>query len=158
MHQDPRCIWLNEKSARYRALSARVIDKQLARICCEHGMETPICLGDFQFLSAVAEAKTQDVSMAQIAKLLGVNPSSATRRNRRLLECGLVSNQADARDERRYMIALTEKGRGFYADMDDAMRSVVRRMYSTITEEEMNAVFTFTEKCLANLQDMLDED
>ena len=157
MPRDPRCIWLNEKSARYRALSARVIEKQLARICCEHGMETPICLGDFQFLSAVAEAKTQDVSMAQIAKLLGVNPSSATRRNRRLLECGLVSNQADARDERRYMIALTEKGRGFYADMDDAMRSVVRRMYSTITEEEMNTFSRMLEKLTANARKLSEE-
>lgn len=155
MSTDPRCKWLCEKNAKYRALSARMIEKKLEQVCSEEGVDPALCLGDFQFLSAVANADA--VTMAEIARMLGVNPSSATRRNRRLLECGLVSNCVDAKDERRYSIELTEKGRRFYSRMDAAMQDVVRRIFSTITEEEMDAVYAFTEKCLQNLQHMLDE-
>ena len=157
MARDPRCEWLNEKSAKYRALSERVIEKLLLSCCRAHGV-APLCVSDFRFLWAVANAKEQDVSMARIARVLGVNPSSATRRNRRLLECALVTNVQDEKDERRYNIALTQAGRAFYEDMDATLLEATRRMYSTVTEEEMNAVFRFTEKCIENLELMLEDE
>ena len=157
MSRDPRCEWLIEKSVRYHALSGKVIEKRLAQMCQKHGLADTLCLGDYEFLAAVANAKTENVNMAQIARLLGVNPSSATRRNRRLLDCGLVSKTSDAADERRYQIALTDEGRTFYEEMDKAIFDVTQVMYSTVTEEEMNAVYSFTEKCIENLQKILDE-
>ena len=157
MPKDPRCEWLNEKNARYRALSERVIEKHLIR-CCREQNVPPLCLGDFQFLWAAANAETSDVSMAQIARTLEVNPSSATRRNRRLLECGLVVNHPDEKDERRYIVALTQAGTAFCEYMDKVMLETTRGIYSGVSEEEMNAVYSFTEKCIANLQRMLDEE
>ena len=157
MSRDPRCEWLIEKSVRYHALSGKVIEKRLAQMCQKHGLSDMLCLGDYEFLAAVANAKTDNVNMAQIARLLGVNPSSATRRNRRLLDCGLVSKTSDAADERRYQIALTDEGRIFYEEMDRAIFDVTQVMYSTVTEAEMNAVYAFTEKCIENLQKILDE-
>lgn len=157
MARDPRCEWLIEKNAKYHALSAKVIEKRLVRMCEKYALGDTLCLGDYEFLSVVANAKTPDVSMAQIARELGVNPSSATRRNRRLMECGLVSRTTDASDERRYQIELTDMGRAFTADMDQYIFQVSQTVYSTITEEEMNAVFAFTEKCIENLQKVLDE-
>lgn len=157
MSRDPRCEWLIEKSVRYRALSGKVIEKRLAQMCAKHALPDTLCMGDYEFLAAVANAKTENVNMAQIARLLGVNPSSATRRNRRLLDCGLVSKTSDAADERRYQIALTDEGRTFYEEMDKAIFDVTQVMYSTVTEEEMNAVYSFTEKCIENLQKILDE-
>ncbi|MBR2943404.1 MAG: MarR family transcriptional regulator [Clostridia bacterium] len=157
MSRDPRCEWLIEKSVRYHALSGKVIEKRLAQMCQKHGLADTLCLGDYEFLAAVANAKTENVNMAQIARLLGVNPSSATRRNRRLLDCGLVSKTSDAADERRYQIALTDEGRAFYAEMDQVIFDVTQVMYSTVTAEEMNAVYAFTEKCIENLQKILDE-
>jgi len=158
MSRDPRCEWLIEKNAKYHALAAKVIEKRLARMCKAHALSDTLCLGDYEFLSAVASAKTSDVSMAQIARQLGVNPSSATRRNRRLLACGLVSKTTDASDERRYQIALTDDGRAFWEEMDRAIFDITQVMYSTITDEEMKAVFSFTEKCIENLQRIMDED
>ena len=157
MARDPRCEWLNEKSAKYQALCVRVVEKHLTRCCREHGV-APLCMGDYQFLWVVANAKSPDVSMAQIARELGVNPSSATRRNRRLLECGLVINLPDEKDERRYNIALTQTGRAFFDEMDATLLAATQRMYSTVTQEELSAVFRFTEKCIENLQLMLDEE
>lgn len=157
MSRDPRCEWLIEKNAKYNALAAKVIEKRLTRMCEKHALGDVLCLGDYEFLSAVANAKTPDVSMAQIARELGVNPSSATRRNRRLLECGLVSKTTDATDERRYQIALTDAGRAFWEEMDKTIFDVTQVIYSTVTDEEMKAVFSFTEKCIENLQKVLDE-
>lgn len=156
MARDPRCEWLTEKLVRYRALSTKVFEKQLDEVCCAHGLTDKLCLGDYQFLAAVANAKTKDVSMAQIARHLGVNPSSATRRNQRLLECGFVTKTSDAADERRYQIALTEEGKAFLEDMDRAVFECTQLMYSTITEEELAAVYSFTDKCNDNLQKILD--
>ena len=157
MSRDPRCEWLIEKNAKYHALAAKVIEKRLVQMCEKHALRDTLCLGDYEFLSVVATAKKQDVSMAQDARALGVNPSSATRRNRRLLECGLVSKTSDAADERRYQIALTQEGRAFWDEMDRAIFEVTQVMYSTVTDEEMNAVYAFTEKCIENLQKLLDE-
>ena len=157
MSRDPRCEWLIEKNAKYHALAAKVIEKRLVQMCEKHALRDTLCLGDYEFLSVVATAKKQDVSMAQVARALGVNPSSATRRNRRLLECGLVSKTSDAADERRYQIALTQEGRAFWDEMDRAIFEVTQVMYSTVTDEEMNAVYAFTEKCIENLQKLLDE-
>ena len=157
MARDPRCEWLIEKNAKYHALSAKVIEKRLAQQCVAHALSDTLCLGDFEFLAAVATATTPDVSMAQIARLLGVNPSSATRRNRRLLECGLVSKTSDAADERRYQITLTDAGRAFYDEMDRIIFEITQVMYSAVTDEEMKAVFSFTEKCIESMQRMLDE-
>jgi len=158
MSRDPRCEWLIEKNAKYHALAAKVIEKRLEQMCKAHALSDTLCLGDYEFLSVVAGAKTKDVSMAQIARQLGVNPSSATRRNRRLLACGLVSKTTDVSDERRYQIALTDDGRAFWEEMDRAIFDITQIMYSTITDEEMKAVFSFTEKCIENLQKILDED
>lgn len=157
MSRDPRCEWLIEKNVRYHALAGKVIEKRLAQACQKHALSDTLCVGDFEFLSAVANAKTEDVSMAQIARLLGINPSSATRRNRRLLACGLVSKTSDAADERRYQIALTEEGRAFYAEMDREVFAITQAIYSTVTDAEMNAVYAFTEKCIQNLQRLLDD-
>ena len=157
MSIDPRCEFLIEKTAKYHALTAKIIEKRLEQMCRKHGLKDTLCLGDYEFLCVVANARTPDVSMAQVARQLGVNPSSATRRNRRLLECGLVSKTSAAADERRYQIALTEDGRTFWEEMDKTLYDMTQVVYSTITEEEMNAVYAFTEKCVANLQKILDE-
>lgn len=157
MSRDPRCEWLIEKNAKYHALAAKVIEKRLAQMCEAHALSDTLCLGDYEFLSVVATAKTKDVSMAQVARALGVNPSSATRRNRRLLECGLVSKTTDAADERRYQIALTDAGRAFWEEMDREIFNITQDIYSTVTDAEMNAVYAFTEKCIENLQRLLDE-
>lgn len=157
MSLDPRCQWLIEKYAKYRSLSDRVLEKRITRMCKKHQLGDTLCLGDFEFLAAVANADTPDVSMAQVARLLEINPSSATRRNRRLLSCGLVSKTSDAADERRYQIALTPAGRLFFDEMDKEIYDITQIIYSTVTDEEMNAVFSFTEKCIENIQTLLEE-
>lgn len=158
MPRDPKSEWLTERYAIYRALSDRVMDRCLEAMRRKHGIKAALCLGDFEFLAAVANAPEQDASMAQIARLLGVNPSSATRRNRRLLGYGLVENCVDERDERRYKIALTPRGRAFWTDVDRALLEASRAMYSSVTEEEMDCVYAVTEKCIANLQRILEEE
>ena len=157
MPRDPRCEWLIEKNTKYHTLAAKVIEKNLVRICEKHGLGEELCPGDYEFLASLANAREDDVSMAQIARQLGVNPSSATRRTRRLMECGLVTKTSDAADERRYQLALTDAGRAFCAEMDDVIFGVTQAIYTGVSDAEMQAVFSFTEKCIANLQRILDE-
>jgi DNA-binding MarR family transcriptional regulator len=155
--RDPRCEWLIEKSVRYHALSGKVIEKRLAQMCQKHGLSDMLCLGDYEFLAAVANAKTDNVNMAQIARLLAVNPSSATRRTRRLMDCGLVSKTSDSADERRYQIALTEKGHAFWAEMEERLQAMMQEICDPVTQEEMQTVIAFTDQCIDSLQKILDE-
>ncbi len=156
MPMDPRCAWLTAKSAKYHALSVKLVEKLLVEVCRKYDLAVSLCVGDFDFLSIVAGAEDGDVSMAQIAKRLEINPSSATRRARHLLACELVSKTADAADERRYLITLTDSGRAFFTEMDALLLKATEAMYSTVTQDEMNSVFSFTEKCIENLQRILD--
>lgn len=153
---DPRCQWMTEKRAKYQMLASKALDKCLDKVCREQNIPS-LCLGDYECLAAVAEQEGGDISMAEISRKLGVNPSSVTRRNRRLLECGLVRMQADETDERRYRIEATEAGCAFYARMQELVQVITSRVYTGVTQEEVRAVFSFTEKCISNMQAFLDE-
>ena len=157
MQRDLRCEWLIEKSVRYNALYTRVMEKCICYISKKYGMKETLCVGDFEFLAAVANARTEDVNMAQIARLLAVNPSSATRRTRRLMDCDLVSKMSDSADERRYQIALTEKGHAFWAEMEEHLQAMMQEICDPVTQEEMQTVIAFTDQCIDSLQKILDE-
>jgi DNA-binding MarR family transcriptional regulator len=156
LSMDPRCAWLTAQSAKYHALCLNLVEKHLAEVCAQFDLKGSLCAGDYDFLSIVAGTADGNVSMAEIARRLEINPSSATRRARRLLACQLVSKSVDTSDERRYPLALTPLGRAFFTEMDNRLLAATQTMYATVTQDEMDKVFSFTEKCIENLQRMLD--
>lgn len=154
---DSRCERMIAQTAKYRALSVKLIERMLDVVCYGQKIHTALCSGDYDFLMVVREAAGGDISMAQVARQLEINPSSTTRRARRLLECGLISKTLDASDDRRYQIALTEKGDRFMEEMEVRMREVTHEMYAQVTEDEMTKVLSFMDKCIEGMQQALKE-
>ena len=156
--KEPRCQRLIEQTSRYRALSLRLVEKELAEVCQHQNVEVSLCVGDFDFLVVIENEPRSMISMAEAAKALGINPSSATRRVRRLLECGLITKTVDQADDRRYWIALTEAGIRLMKELDDCLLAATREMYAMVTDEEMEMVFSFMDKCIEGLQRVLKEN
>ena len=157
MRVDPRCKRSNELSARYHHLFRQVLERQLAQQCRQYALREPLCLGDYAFLYTVGDTDGC-VSMAEVAKKLHVNPSTATRRANRLLTDGLITKSASPTDDRRYEIRLTDVGRALCASMDDFQFGIVQDAYQGVTDEQMQAVYQVMETLIKNLQNMMQDD
>ena len=110
-----------------------------------------LVLGLFAFLSAVEDGGPDPVSMANVSKKLGINPSTATRRVNKLLENGLVTKSNAADDDRRYDIRLTEVGSTLVRQMGDRLYAAVQKTYENVTEKEMQTVYRYLDKCIDQL-------
>lgn len=153
---DPRCAIIAEKCERYGSLVTSVTEGVIARVLREEGAPYTLCITDYKILSAVAAAMDSTVSMTEIARQLCLHPSSATRRVRHLAECGLVIKEQDENDDRRYFLSLTGEGVRLLGCIDSALLAGTERMYAAITDEELQAVSSFMDKCVGYLSDALD--
>ena len=109
MRTDPRCSRLSALSAEYQERFAALTERYLQEEMQACGIDGRLCLGDFTLLNAVAEQKGKAI-MADMAKQLGIIPSTATRQVNRLASYALVCKAPVPRDERCYEIRLTELG------------------------------------------------
>ena len=155
MRTDPRCERLGQLSAELSRLQLRLREKFLAQECMALSLPESLCHGDYLFLNEVSEAGC--AVMAEIAKRLEINPSTATRRVSRMLVCGLVTKQTSCEDERRFEICLTDKGRELLERMDQHRLEASRRVYEGITEREMQAVYDCLEREITALKKLNEE-
>lgn len=157
MRMDPRCRKLNELSDQYHLLFAELGEKYIARVSEKNKLAEPLNYGDFTILSVVGDSETNTVSMAWASKKLRINPSTATRRVVKLARCGLVTKAPSPDDDRRYDIGLTEKGKTVLRQMNRLLYDAVRETYQSVTEDEMNAVYQYMDKCIGRLNELLKE-
>ena len=150
MRIDPRCKRVNELSDQYHQLFRQVAERYLSEECAKTGVES-LCLGDYSFLFTIGEEPSGMISMADAAKKLGINPSTATRQVNRLLMSGLVTKSPSRGDERRYDVRLTEKGEALLERMDERLYEAVQKTYVDVSEEEMQTVYGYLEKCIGQL-------
>ena len=150
MRIDPRCKRVNELSDQYHQLFRQVAERYLSEECAKAGVES-LCLGDCSFLFTVGEEPSGMISMADAAKKLEINPSTATRQVNRLLLSGLVTKSPSHGDERRYDVRLTEKGAALLERMDERLYEAVQKTYADVSEEEMQTVYGYLEKCIGQL-------
>lgn len=155
---DTRCELLAAKSCLHSTLVVRVTEAAIARLLAGDGSRYTLCYSDYTMLATIAAAPSGTQSMANLAKALHFHPSSATRRVRHLLECGLVTKTQDARDDRRYFIALTPEGAALTGRIEGELTEITEQIFATITDEELQAVHSFMDKCAASMQAMLDQE
>ena len=151
MQIDPRCKKLNELTDRYHQLFSQLGERYILQLSREHGLKDDLVFGDFAFLSAVEDGGPDPVSMANVSKKLGINPSTATRRVNKLLENGLVTKSNAADDDRRYDIRLTEAGSTLVRQMGDRLYAAVQKTYENVTEKEIQTVYRYLDKCIDQL-------
>ena len=155
---DPRCRKLNELTARYHQLFRQLGEKYILRLSRESGFGDDLTYSDFVFLSVVGDSDQDAVSMASVSRKLGINPSTATRRVTKLLANGLITKSNAADDDRRYDIRLTDAGRSVVEKMSARLFSAVQQTYAQVTEEEMQTVYRYLDKCIAQLNALVDSD
>ena len=157
MRMDQRCKRLNELSDRYHLLFKQVAERCLIQYCEKVCTPEMLCLGDYMLLFTVGEVGDRAAHMADISRQLNINPSTATRRVNRLLADGLVSKDTAPDDDRRYDLRLTEGGRALLDWMDERLYDAVQKTYEPVTEEELQTVYRYLEKCIGQLEKLVSE-
>ncbi|MET8975806.1 MarR family transcriptional regulator [Streptomyces sp. NPDC004539] len=82
-------------------------------------------LTDFLALRALCNGDPAGIRMNELAQLLGLNQSSATRAAQRLEARGLAEKAAHAGDRRGVVVRVTEAGRSVVADIGNLFRREV---------------------------------
>ncbi|NEC91781.1 MarR family winged helix-turn-helix transcriptional regulator [Streptomyces sp. SID12501] len=82
-------------------------------------------LTDFLALRALCNGDPAGIRMNELAQLLGLNQSSATRAAQRLETQGLAEKAAHAGDRRGVVVRVTEAGRSVVADIGNLFRREV---------------------------------
>ena len=152
MQMDPRCKRLNALSDQYHQLFRHMAEKYLEQACLERKYKEKLCLGDFLLLYEVGEGGNKAVSMADISRKLSINPSTATRRVNRLLADGMITKEGARFDERRYDLYLTREGRELLEHMERLLYEMVQFVYQPVSEDEMQTVYRYMEKCIGQLK------
>ena len=142
-----------ERNAQYERLSTLIRDFHalfeeitqgcLTRECQTFGLREPLCVGDYQFLALVE--KRGSLSMAQAAKELRINPSSATRQVNRLLHCGLITKSAVPDDDRKFSIQTTPLGTTFLNRLYVSLSEVSHALLGQVSDEDLQTVCDFLE-------------
>ena len=158
MRMDPRCKHLNELTDRYHLLLRQLAERYLERICKETEYPEPMCYGDYLLLYEVGANDCKVAHMADISKHLNINPSTATRRVNRLLANDLVTKTVAPNDDRCYDLGLTENGQKLLDKMDDLLYAAVQHVYEPVTDEEMQTVYHYLEKCIGQLNELIEEN
>jgi len=78
-----------------------------------------------QFLVMVALWSEDGVTVGRLGERLSLDTSTLTPLLKRLEAMGLLSRRRSAEDERRVMVALTEKGVAMKAEAGDVLRCIV---------------------------------
>lgn len=106
-----------------------------------------ITLVQFRALATLADNGSQRV--ADLAELLGVTSSTATRMSARLRRKGLITRTADTADRRATRLEITAAGQAVVATVTARRQAVIARITQRIPSEEQAALIrsmrTFTE-------------
>lgn len=155
MRMDPRCKRLHELSAKSQQLFRQLVERFLTEECEERIFEEPFAFGDYAFLACVGEKA--EANMSEIARILGINPSTATRQVNRLLANRLMTKSVAPNDDRRYDLRLTPYGRMLLDNMEDRIYKAVQEAYRDVSDDELDVVYGYLEKYNRNLSRLLDD-
>jgi MarR family transcriptional regulator, organic hydroperoxide resistance regulator len=96
--------------------------------------ESSLSLSQLALLEAVATHGP--LLVGQIASHAGVSGPTATKMLKQLERQGVVVRQRSRDDERKVLVALTERGRGLVSRQRNALRDKQRKHYATLSPEQ----------------------
>ncbi len=158
MRVDPRCKHLSELTDQYHLLFRQLAEEHLEYLCGEAHYPEALCSGDFMVLYEVGSKEKKTARMADISKKLVINPSTATRRVNRLVANGLMTKTVSPNDDRCFDLSLTENGQALLDRMEELLYNDVQYVYAPIEEEELQTVYRYAEKCIGQLNELLEKN
>jgi DNA-binding MarR family transcriptional regulator len=115
---------------------AKVVSGIIARSLVE--VEGRVTLPQLRVLVLTSDRKI--LTMAEVAELLEVHPSNATRLVDRLVQAGLLNRQDDPRNRRQLQLTLTEEGRQLVEAVLDHRREGFRRLLAGLSRDAQAAI------------------
>ena len=91
------------------------------------------------------------ISPGELAEILHVHPSTLTGVLTRLVEHGLLARRGDARDRRRMILTLTEKGKAINRSSAGTVEAGVRRMLASMPAPDVEAAGRVLRRLAADL-------
>lgn len=118
----------------------------------EHGLTYP------RARALLRLARKQNMTQAELAYELELEPATMVRLLDRMEENGLIERHADARDRRVKLIVLTRKGEEQAELVQRIGENLRRQVYTDIDVEELRAGVALLDRIAANVSDMGDLD
>ena len=115
---------------------AKVVSGIIARSLTE--AEASVTLPQLRVLVVTGDRSV--LSMAEVAELLAVHPSNATRLVDRLVQAGLLDRRDDPQDRRQLRLTLTDAGTQLVRTVLDHRREAFRRLLSNLSRDAQAAI------------------
>jgi DNA-binding MarR family transcriptional regulator len=90
-------------------------------------------------------------SMNQLARYLGIVPSSATSLVDNLMRAGLLTRAPDPKDRRKRILVATRRGAEFLKKNDTEIAKHITKMTATLNDEEKKRLVEIFEKIINRL-------
>lgn len=123
-------VWLRLLSC------STVIEKRIRRRFIS---EFDTTLPRFDVMATLAR-HPEGISMGDLSRALLVSNGNVTALIRQLEADGFATSQAAPEDRRSLMVALTERGKRHFADLADAHRQWISRMFAGMSEDDQGAL------------------
>mgnify|MGYP001767375600 FL=1 len=99
----------------------------------------------FDVLAALSREQVP-VTMSELTAHLLVSNGNVTGLVNRLVDDGLIAREVDPEDRRSQLVVLTPAGRSAFEDMAAAHEGLVDSFFAQLSDEEMEALLSLTEK------------
>ncbi len=106
----------------------------------------PVTVHQLEVLHGLAAG---DVTMSQLARRLDISESAATDLADRLVRQGLVDRQADLRDRRVVVLALSEEGRRTIGLIERQRREMAESILGTLSDAQLGELLRLIEVMVA---------
>lgn len=97
--------------------------------------------------------RAQNISLIELADLLGLEKSTMSRTINNLVEAGIVKRDIDSENRRYISIQLTEKGTEIYKSIEDSMYGYYSTIYKSIPEDKRMQVLESLEILVRAIKD-----
>lgn len=124
-------VWLRLLSC------STVIEKRIRRRFIS---EFDTTLPRFDVMATLAR-HPEGISMGDLSRALLVSNGNVTALIRQLETDGFATSQAAPGDRRSLMVALTDRGKQHFAELADAHRQWISRMFAGMSEDDLGALY-----------------
>lgn len=111
-----------------------------------------LSISRFELLALMLSEKFQNVTMSNLAQGMSVPMSTATGIIDRLVKKGLLERGRSEEDRRVVTVFLTDNGRALLEDLKEHFHSLLDRVRSLLTDEEIETALKLMRKIILGFQ------
>ena len=95
--------------------------------------------------------------MVEVADMMRIDPSTATRAIARLVDAGLVEREASATDRRSILVRATAAGLERHRRIDEARQRFLRNVFDRFESTEVTQLAELLERLISDIDDVVDQ-